>query len=311
MEKVIQTSSILINQLMRSAQSIFAAIVLALTNGSVFAQLSLIDDLGRSISLASPATRIVSLAPSITETLFALRAGKQIAGVTDYCNYPEEAKERPKVGGIVNPSVEKIISLEPDLVVMSAEGNSREDFRKLESLGRPVFVTNPRTLEGIYKSIMDLGVLSGTREDAVALIEAMKQREEAVRATSGKKVRIMLIVSLQPLILVGTGTFLAELINLAGGDNVASGTGLTYPTFSRESVVLADPEVAIAMSDLGVNRETLLSMYPEWKNISAIKDGRVFTIDSDIISRPGPRVINGLEMLQEILHSHPSSSQDE
>ena len=286
---------------MQRAQAVLVPLTFALITSSALAQISLTDDLNRTITLPSPAQRIVSLAPSITETLFALGAGDRIIGVTDYCNFPEEAKTKQRVGGLVNPSIEKIVSLGPDLIVMTTEGNLQEDFKRLESLGVPVFVTNPRTLEGIYKSTTDLGMLSGEMERALHVVSNMRQRVEGIRSHQAQRSKAMLVVSLHPLMVVGSGTFLAEVLDLAGGDNVAAGTGLTYPTFSREAVVAADPEVLILTSDIFLNQEDLLRVYPEWRNLRAFRNARVFPIDADLISRPGPRVIDGLEALHRIL----------
>lgn len=273
------------------------------TQAGLSFQISLVDDLDRTVSLPSPAQRVVSLAPSITETLFAVGAGDQVAGVTDYCNYPEEAKHKPRVGGIVNPSMEAIISLKPDLIILSMEGNVREDFSKLLSFGIPVFVTNPRTLAGIYKSIYDIGMLTGYREQASQLVHTMQAREESVRsAAQGKKRKVLFIVSLQPLIVVGSKTFLAELIDLAGGLNIAGMSVATYPTYSREAVVAENPEILFLMSDVPADPHGLVNLYPEWKQTDAEKNGNVFSVNADIVSRPGPRAIDGLETLFHFLH---------
>ncbi len=274
-----------------------------LSQPSTVAQISLNDDLARVISLTSTPTRIISLAPSITETLFSVGAGKQVAGVTDYCNYPAEARQKPHVGGVINPSIETIISLAPDLIILSMEGNVREDFAKLVSLGIPVFVTNPRNLSGIYKSISDLGRLTGHSARAETLVTALKARERTIAAPMHLRVeqKVMLIVSLQPLIVAGSRTFIAELMELAGGLNIARTSPGTYPTYSRESVVAENPDVIIAMSDAVKSTAELLEAYPEWAQLSAVKNQKVFRIDSDIISRPGPRALEGLEALHSMI----------
>ena len=267
---------------------------------SALSQTVVTDDLGRSLTFDRTPTRIVSLAPSITETLFALGAGERIVGVTDYCDYPEEARSKEKVGGLVNPSIEKILSLKPDLIIMTTEGNLKDDFNHLEEFGILLFVTNPRTLNGIYKSITDLGLLTGETGHAGTIVGRMQSRVDSIRALHTRRKKAMLAVSLLPLMAVGRGTFLAEVLDLAGGENIAASTGLTYPTLSREAVLASDPEVLVLPSDIFLPQEDLLRLYPEWKDLRAVKNGKVFSVDSDLISRPGPRVIDGLEALNRL-----------
>jgi len=268
------------------------------------AQISIPDDLQRTVSLPSPAQRIISLAPSITETLFAIGAGDQVAGVTDFCDYPEEARTKPRVGGITNPSVETIVSLNPDLIILSMEGNVAEDFARLDALGIPVFVTNSRTVQSIHKSIANLGMLTGKSGEADRLIRYMRSREDSVifRARTTKKRGALFFVSLQPLIVVGSGTFLNELMQLAGAVNLASSEPLTYPTISREAVITGDPEVILVTSDLLSDPENLVKVFPEWRQLSAMRNKNIFSIDADVVSRPGPRVVDALERLSDILH---------
>jgi iron complex transport system substrate-binding protein len=268
---------------------------------SLHAGITVVDDLGRSITLSAPAQRIVSLAPSITETLFALDGGSQVVGVTDYCNYPAAAKSKQHVGGIVNPSIETIIALKPDLILLSMEGNVREDFTKLESMGIPLFVTNPRTLQGIRKSINDLGVLTGRTKEAATLAHSMQAVEDSVTALVTTKKRVLHIVSLQPLIVVGGRTFLNELIERAGGINIAADAASTYPTLSREAVVARDPDIIIVMSDILAKGSDLTSFFPEWATLRALRTNSVFTINADIVSRPGPRAADGLLHLHRII----------
>jgi iron complex transport system substrate-binding protein len=155
-------------------------------SSSLRSQDTFTDDLQRRVTIRVPAQRIVSLAPSITETLFAIGAGAQVVGVTDYCTYPAEARRKPRVGGIINPSIEAIVGLRPDLVIMSMEGNVRDDFRKLTSLGVSVYVTNPRTLQGIYASMTQLGSVTGTADSAARVVARLRLREQAVRAAPGR-----------------------------------------------------------------------------------------------------------------------------
>jgi iron complex transport system substrate-binding protein len=269
------------------------------------AQISVVDDIQRTVNLARPAVRIVSLAPSITECLFALGAGDRVMGVTDFCNYPPEARLKPHVGGMINPSIEAVVGLEPDLIVMSMEGNIREDFRRLTSFGTPVFVSNPRTLEGIYRSLRTLGTLTGKEESARHLVAALESRERAIRSAAEglPRVRGLLLVSLQPLMCAGGNTFIDELLRVAGGANLASRAHGTYPSYSRENVIADDPEVIIVMSDILPEGAGLTATFPEWESVDAVRKGRVFRLEADVVSRPGPRALDALERLFHILHS--------
>jgi iron complex transport system substrate-binding protein len=291
---------------MRSRPVFLAATIapiLLFCNG-LRAQITVEDDLARTVTLGKPATKIVSLAPSITECLFAIGAGENVIGVTDYCNYPPEAARKHHVGGMINPSIEAVVGLEPDLVVLSMEGNIREDFRRLTSLGIPVFVSNPRTMEGIYSSLRSLGTLTGKGARAQELASALEAREEAVRnASRGQSpVRVLLFVSLQPLMCAGGKTFIDELLRASGGKNIALHATGTYPSYSRENVIADDPEVIIVTSDILHEGTPLTGMFPEWGNVSAVRKGRVFRLDTDLVSRPGPRALEALETLYHILH---------
>ena len=285
---------------------LFAAIApILFFHPGLHAQINVVDDLRRTVTLARPAERIVSLAPSITECLFALGAADRVKGVTDFCNYPPEARLKAHVGGMINPSIEAVVGLEPDLIVLSMEGNIREDFRRLTSFGMPVFVSNPRTLEGIYGSLRALGTLTGKDESARRLVEGLTSREHAIRsAAEGKApVRVLLLVSLHPLMCAGSNTFIDELLRAAGGRNLASRARGTYPSYSRENVITDDPEVIILMSDLLAQGAPLEALFPEWGSVGAVRTGRVFRIEADIVSRPGPRALDALEKLFHILHS--------
>jgi len=268
---------------------------------TAFSQITMHDDLGREVVLAGPATRVVSLAPSITETICAVGACDNLIGVTDYCNVPAEVRTKAHVGGLINPSIEAIVNLRPDLVVVTPEGNVKESFSQLERVGTTVFVSNPRSVAGIYKSIRDIGQLTGREESADSLVRSMMERADRLRGSADHRPRVLLAVALQPLIVVGRGTFLAEMIDLAGGDNIARESELTYPPWSREQVLASDPEVIILTSGLVKDSSQLLELFPEWKAISALSTGAVCSIDADLLSRPGPRIIEGMEAIHDCI----------
>ena len=267
-----------------------------------YGQVETVDDLGRSVKLAGRAQRIISLAPSLTESLFAIGAGEQVVAVTDYCNYPPEATQKPTVGGMTNPSIEAIIALSPDLIVLSKEGNLKKDFDRLKNLNACLFVSNPRTMPGIRRSIRQLGTLTGHTEEADRLLASLKAREDSLRAPEGtSKIRTLLIVSLQPLIVVGKNTFINELLEAAGAQNLASELASPYPTYSREALSANDPDVIILLSDALKDTAVTGKLFPEWQHLKAMQNNRVAIVNADLVSRPGPRAWEGLEVLVHIL----------
>ena len=266
------------------------AVLLLLSPVQLWAQILLVDDLHRTVTLAAPARRVVSLAPSVTETLFAIGAADQVVGVTDYCNYPPEARRKTHVGGMINPSIEALLGLNPDLVVLSMEGNMREDFRRLTSLGVPLFITNPRTLGGIYRSIEQLGKLTGRADSA----QQLAARERAARSRAPQSpVRSLFVVSVEPLMVAGRNTFMHELLTAAGGTNLAAFTRGTYPTYSRETLVANNPDVIFITSDAIASTASIDAMFPEWGFTSALRHKRVYLVDADMMNAPTDRASCG------------------
>jgi iron complex transport system substrate-binding protein len=286
-------------------RSVAACLLLGICG--IRAQVTLVDDLKRTVVLPRTAQRIVSLAPSITESLFAIGAGSQVVGVTDYCNFPPEARSIHHVGGMINPSIETIVGLSPDLILFSMEGNQRQDFAILTGLRVPAFVTNPRNLEGINTSLLQLGALTGHMREAATLVSALTERTTKLKANIGPaRTRTLLFVSVQPLVAVGARTFLNELLVVAGGENLAASTGLTYPQLSREVVLDQDPAVLLVASDVMDSTQNVTALYPEWARLSAVRNGHVYRVNADLISRPGPRAVDGLASLITYLQTgHP------
>jgi iron complex transport system substrate-binding protein len=263
------------------------------------------DDVGHIVVLQHTPHRIISLAPSITETLFALGLDSSIVGVTDYCDYPAPAKMKAKVGGIMNPDVERIIALRPDLVFMTGSGNMKSDYDKLSSAGIAVFVSYPRTIEDIFKSISDAGFLTSTTSRADSLLHELRlrQNELASQAAAGQKRTVLMLLSLNPIVAIGPGTFLDEMITSANGENIAHSSTTAYPLLSREEILRRQPDVIIATNDIVRSTADMLSSFPEWKTLSAIRNKRVGIVDASVVSRPGPRIVDGLEAIVKIMHS--------
>lgn len=265
---------------------------------------SLSDDLGNRVPIAGPPTRIVSLAPNITEILFALGLDREIVGVTEYCNVPTAAQAKPRIGGLMNPNIERIVESHPDLVVMSTSGNIRTDYDRLTGLGLRVFVTNPQTIDGIFKSIHDLGTLSGREPVADFLVSSLEDKKRILlkRYEHHRPRRVLFLLSLNPIIVVGEGAFLQELLELARGENIARGSSTPYPQLSREEIFHRKPEVVLATHDVAVSVDHILSAYPEWKSLPAVQSRNVVLLDADLVTRPGPRIIEALEVILHAIH---------
>ena len=264
-----------------------------------------IDDLQHHVTIHKPVHRIVSLAPSITESIYAIGADSLLVGVTDYCDFPPQARQKPKVGGMTNPDIERIVSLKPDCVFMSVEGNLRNDYDKLEQTGVPVFAMNPRTTGDVLRSIASLGDICDRSASAGNLNERLRHRQDSIvayTALSLHKPRIYLFVSLKPLMVAGKNTFVNELIEQSGGTNAGTEGVGSYPIMSRETILKEQPDCMIFTSDIAVEKKTLLKQFPEWINLKAVRENKLYSIDGSIISRPGPRVIDGLEALTRLIH---------
>ncbi len=282
--------------------ALISLLLIALLPG---ASLGVRDEMGREVDVPPALERIVSLAPSITEILFALGLGDKVVGVTAYCNFPPEVLEITKIGGLINPSSEKILSLSPDLVIATAHGNRKSTVRNLERLGLPVYVVNSRDMAGIMRTIEDIGNVTGRAAAARRVVAGMKGEILTIaRLTAGRpRPRVLYIVGHEPLVVAGPGTFAHDLIRRASGENVASDSRRKYPRFSMEAVLLKDPEVII-LSDMGseVASERLRKRWLQWGSISAVRKRRVYIIEGDLIHRPTPRIVQGLREMVRAIH---------
>ncbi|MCX5723306.1 MAG: cobalamin-binding protein [Nitrospirae bacterium] len=263
-----------------------------------------VDDLGRKLYVAKAPTRIISLAPSITETLYAIGAEPQIVGVTEFCDFPIEAKQKPKVG-YAHPNIEVIVSLQPDLVLAPRAFLRADLLVKLEQLKIPTFIVDPETFDEIPSRIQLLGRMMDRSASADAVAKAMKERIAAVRSkTEGlPRVRVLYVLHSQPLITVGPGSFIHHVIGLAGGVNIASNVSVPYPRLNMEAVLKEDPEILvfpIGKTDAVPPGDQ--QMWRQWTSLTAVKQGQLHQIPSDLLNRPGPRVVEGLERLARILH---------
>jgi iron complex transport system substrate-binding protein len=276
---------------------------------SVAGGIVLKDDVGRKVWIRRKAERIISLAPSCTEMLFAMGLGDKVIGITEQCDYPPEARRIRKVGSFSNPSLEAIISLKPDLI-LSGGGVQREIVLRLEKLSFPVLVLYPKDIRGIFRDIEMIGIAVGKPEKARKLIYSLQKRLEAVRKRASripysKRPRVYVEISPDPLMTVGPSTFLNEMIEIAGGVNIAKGIkGTTFPRISAEYVLSMDPQVVILTYIPGRSSPiSWISKRPGWGEVSAVKEGKVFAdIDPNLILRPGPRIVLGVEELYKRFH---------
>ena len=268
-----------------------------------------IDDTGREVSIDKVPQRIVSHVPSITETLFALGLGDRVVGVSDYCDYPEEAKLKPSVGAYYNPNIETIVAQAPDLVLTDGEGLTEDIIPQLENLGITCVVINPKSIDGILKDIELLGKITGMEKEARVLVSEMSSRfaQVASQAQGAPKVRVFYVFDATDLNnpwTAGPGSFVDALITMAGGENIAAQAQGAWVQLSIEQLVSSDPEVILIDASMGtavVLKEELMA-HPAWQGITAVKQDRIYTIDGDLVNRSGPRIIQGLEEIAKAIH---------
>jgi len=265
---------------------------------------SVTDDAGRTLTLAREPQRIVSLASSNTEILFALGLGDRVVGVDQYSDFPPPAREKPRVGSFVKPDMEKILALEPDLV-LATEMHVKTALPDLEKRGLATMVVTPKGVKAVLDAIKLVGKATGRQKEAEELTSTMAARIAAVEARSKGSPSVRTFFELSPeLHTAGPGSFVDDMIRLAGGSNIAAGAGKEWPQLSQEALLVADPEV-ILLADHGSSggqSPQSVAARPGWQQITAVKMGRVYEIDPDLTNRPGPRVVDGLEMIADKLH---------
>jgi iron complex transport system substrate-binding protein len=263
-----------------------------------------IDDVGRAVTVHTPLRRIISLAPSVTEILLALHMDEHVVAVTDFCDFPEEATRKPKVGAMYQPSIERIVALQPDLVITAVGASKKETVLRLEGLAVPVYVLNPTSVAEIFAAIERVGAL-GSREQAAAKVVAdLRQRLAAVttRLVGQRPIRTLYVLWYQPLVSVGRGSFLHEVITLAGGENLAQDAPQAYPTYSLEQVIAAAPEVIILSSDSAPLQQLMGEQPERWTGLPAMREGRIYVVDTGLLNRPSPRSVEAVETLARYFH---------
>lgn len=264
-----------------------------------------IDSIGREVVIKEKPVRIIPLAPSLTEIIYRLGLGDRVVGVTNYSYYPPEALKKPKVGTYVKLNIEKIISLGPDLVIGTKDGNERGIVDLLEQAGIPTYIVDPRNVVEVIETLPIIGRLCGIEEKASLLALDLKKRLDRIKKEVESKVKplVFLQINLHPIMTVNKNTFHHDIIRLAGGVNMTGDAGINYPRISIEEVITKKPDVLIISSmERGGRFEKARQEWLEWASIPAVKNKRVHLIDSDLIDRPSHRIVDGIEAMARLIH---------
>lgn len=271
---------------------------------SVNAEYRVTDYRGKEIVLEKPATRIIATAPHIVENIFSAGAGDQIVGAVDYCDYPEAAKSIPRVGAISGFSLEAIVDLKPDLIVLWRSGRSGDILNKLEALGFKVYANDPRALEDVPRSIRDFGILTGNSKIAEKSAQAFEARHQQLKSNySGlSKVSTLYQVWNEPLQTLNGDHIISDVIRMCGGRNVFADAVTLAPKISIESVIARDPETIIA-SGMGEQRPDWLDEWKKWGSLTAVKRENLYFVPPDIIQRHTMRILDGAALICEHLQA--------
>lgn len=295
-----------INKIIQSF--LLLVLIVALTscqqnNKPQFNKFTIKDDLGNEIVLDSLPKRIVSLAPNITEALYSIGADSLIIGVTNFCDYPPKAKDKNKIGGMIDPNYELITSLKPDLIIMTVEGNSKQSYQALSNLGMKIFVTNPRGVDGIIKMINDIGKLTGKIRKAEEVTKIISKDKEYFIELNENTIRkkCLIMISVNPLMSANRNTFINEIIELSGFENLYKDELIEYPMISYEDIVEKNPEYIIFptdTSDVNVYEKYLEEISENLSSTKAVKENKIIIADDDVLFRPGPRVTNAVKLIR-------------
>lgn len=265
---------------------------------STFGPRTVRDSRRVAIAVKSPPRRIISLAPGATEMLYALGLGPCIVGDTTYCNYPKEAQSVAKIGDVTT-NIEKVLSLRPDLIV--ATDANKEAAAHLTRLHQPVFVIAPTSFDATEQSIILLGNVTGAEAKAKAIVAQMEHKKRFAKSLAardhGRRPRVLVVVGLSPLWTAGSGTFINDVIRIAGGVNIASSIS-QYAPYSKEAVIAHPPDIIMAdhADAAAMGRD------PLFRTLAAVRNHRFFSVNSDIIDRPGPRLADALAQVARALH---------
>ena len=262
------------------------------------------DELGRNVSLPDNPHRVVCLAPSLTETVYALGQGTTVVGVTDFTDDPPDAQKKPSVGGLNDASVEKIVSLHPDMVLSLGEINREETVDELEHLGIPVYVVDPQGLQGIMTSIQHVGDALNRSSDARALLKRLEGKREAVaaRVKGLPRLKVLVVIWYDPVITVGNKSFISDVISAAGAESITADMDQAWPQISMEEVMRRSPDrvLLVKAAHGGISAEELKA-HAGWDQLQAIRDNHIIYMGEKFI-HPSPVVFDALEQLAKQLH---------
>jgi len=283
---------------MRSA---LIAIILG-AMAAAHAGVSVTDDYGRRITLREPARRIVSLAPHLTETLFAAGAGERMVGAIEHSDFPEAAKSLPRIGSETGINLEALLRLKPDLVAAWPNAGSRRQIDRIAALGIPVYRSEPRELDDVARTLLALGELAGTRAAAGAAAKAFRARAAALQRAHADKSRVRVFYQVwdRPLMTVNGAHLISKVIRMCGGDNVFAHLPVIAPPIDREAVLRADPEIIVA-SGADSRRPTWLDDWAAFPGLTAVARGDLHAIPPDLMQRHTPRILDGAERLCAII----------
>ena len=279
----------------------FAALVAFTLSATAAVAITVVDDAGKTVTLQSPAKRILSLAPHLTELLFAAGAGDAIVGTVEYSDYPVAAKRIPRVGSHNSLDLERIVAMKPDLILVWLHGNAQKQLDKLLSLGIPAYYNQPNKLEDVPRSIETLGVLTGTEATAKTAAADFRNRLAALRTRYASRPPVTLFYQVwsKPLTTLSGKHLVTDVIALCGGKSLFAELEPLAPTVAQEAVIEADPEAIISTSVLRDG----LELWQKWPRMRAVKNGHLFAMDGNLINRHGPRITEGAEKLCDILES--------
>jgi iron complex transport system substrate-binding protein len=284
---------------------ILILIILSLSTSKTIYPITIKDDLGRTITIYKEPQRIISLAPSSTEILFSLKLNDKIVGVTDFCDYPKEAREKEKIGGFSNPNVEKIASLNPDLIVLYKSFPKEIFNQMLQLLPNTIFVVlDPKNFEDVLNNILLLGKITNRENEAKYIYSNMIRRQKAIERKLipyKKNIKVLFLLWNDPFISCSPSTFVGDLLKKLKVINIVEKDTPEYPILSIEYIVQKNPDVIIIGEMSGISIESILKK-PEFSGVSAVKNKKIFYINDDLVFRPGPRLIEGLEILFKILY---------
>lgn len=260
------------------------------------------DDIGIEVKLDKKPGVLISMAPNVTEAIYAIGGESKLAGVTTFCTYPPEAQSKTKVGDFVNPDFEVIASLKPDLVFINVENRSNPTYQALENIGIKVYVVNIDDFDGVMNMITNLGIILDREENANLLVDSLKTaKDDITKGSNGEIPGAFIVIASNPLMTASGKTFINDILEISGFRNIYKEVNDEYPTISYEDVIGKDPEYIIMPSDTTDMQSINANLEEIRKSLSttrAVKNNKILIVDADVMFRPGPRVLNGALLLQ-------------